>query len=356
MMAAPWVMRSSQAQARQLHIMFSSDYLPDAFRKAFERETGLTVIHTPYGSNDELLSRLTATRGRQFDLVGPTNHITGLWKEVDLLQPLDVQRLPTAKLIPQMLASCEGFAWDGRMRLMPYLSGTEGVAWRTDRVAKEFNARTYGEIGLGDIWHPSVLGGVMGRPYSLMAGIGRLLASEGKLPPFEDSYRDLESMHAIWSKIADFAIAHKPWIRQFWDRAEAQADGFSRNGVVIGQTWDGPVLRLIRDGAPLRFMVPKEGAFSWVDGMAIPIGAKNLDGAYAFMQFAMRPDMNALLANRTCYRPVVKGADVHLDKAYRRVLAEAYPEPSRENLWQWPPMPAWYERARGPYVDRFITA
>lgn len=354
--AAPWIMRSARSQSRQLHIMFWSDRLPESFRKAFERETGLSIVHTPYGSNEELLSRLRATRGRQFDVVGPLSYLTGSWKDVDLLQPLDVQRLPMAKLDARMLAACEGFAWDGRPRLIPFLSGTEGISWRTDRVAKDFNAQTYGEVALGDIWQAEFKGGVMGRPHSLMAGIGRQLASEGKLPPFEDSYRDLDTMQSIWSKIVDVAIARKPWIRQFWDSAEAQVDGFSRNGAVIGQTWDGPVLRLIRDGAPLRFVVPKEGAFSWVDGMAIPIGAQNIDGAYAFMQFALRPDMNALLASRTGYWPVVTGAAARLDKVHGRVLAQAFPKGSRDNLWLWPAMPSWYERARGQYIDRFITA
>jgi spermidine/putrescine transport system substrate-binding protein len=352
----PWIMRDSRAASRELRIMMWSDYLPEAFRKAFERETGLTIVHTPYGSNEELLSRLGATRGRQFDLVSPTSHIVGQWKELNLLLPLDLERLPVGNLDSRMLAAGEGFAWDGRMRLMPYLSGTEGVSWRTDRVAKEFNARTYGEIGLGDIWQADMLGGVMGRPHSLMAGIGRLLAAEGKLPPFEDSYRNPESMHAIWYEITDFAISHKTWIKQFWDGADAQVDGFARNGVVIGQTWDGPVLRLIRDGAPMRFVAPKEGAFSWVDGMAIPVGAKNIDGAYAFMEFALRPKMSALLAAQTGYMPVAKGADAHLDRKYRQVLAEAYPGDSRERLWHWPPTPVWYVRARGQYVDQFVTA
>lgn len=356
LIAAPWVTRSSQAQARQLHIMLWSDHLPEAFRKAFERETGLTIIHTPHGSNDELVNRLTATRGRQFDLVAPTHHNTGLWQEADLLQPLDERRLPIAKVRAPLLAACEGFAWDGRRRLIPYLSGTEGIAWRTDRVAKDFNAKPQGEIGLRDLWHADAKGGVMGRPHSLMAGIGRMLAAEGKLPPFEDSYRDLDTMDAIWSKITDFAVEHKPWIRQFWDRAEAQVDGFARNGAVIGQTWDGPVLRQIRQGAPLRFVAPKEGAFTWVDGLAIPVGATNIDGAYAFMQFALRPNMNALLANGTGYGTVVQGAETHLDATYRRFHADAYPKQAIERLWSWPAMPAWYERARGRYVDRFIRA
>ena len=71
--AAPWIMRSARAETRELRVMIWSDFLPEAFRKAFEHETGLTIVHTPYGSSDELLSRLSATRGRQYDLVSPAS-------------------------------------------------------------------------------------------------------------------------------------------------------------------------------------------------------------------------------------------------------------------------------------------
>lgn len=355
-LSSPWLARGTRAQSRELRVTLWSDQLPEAFRQAFERETGLVVVHTPYGSNEELLSRLSATRGRQYDLVGPTSHITGQWKELDLLLPLDPQRLPTAQLDDSMLAVGDGFAWDGRRRLIPYLAGTEGLAWRTDRVTSDFNARPSDAVSFGDLWQEPMLGGVMGRPHSLMAGIGRMLAAEGKLQPFEDTFRDLDTMQSVWAEVTDFAIRHKSWIKQFWIGADAQVDGFARNGVAIGQTWDGPVMRMLRQGAPLRFVAPKEGAFAWINGLSIPVGAQNVDGAYAFMQFALRPEMNALLASQSGYMPVAKGAEALLDARHRQVLKDAFPGDARERFWYWPSTPAWYVRARGQYVDRFITA
>ncbi len=38
------------------------------------------------------------------------------------------------------------------------------------------------------------------------------------------------------------------------------------NDVVIGQTWDGPALSLKKDGKPVSYMAPKEGAIAWIDG------------------------------------------------------------------------------------------
>src|SRR3546814_11792269 len=82
-----------------------------------------------------------------------------------------------------------------------------------------------------------------------------------------DAYKDEENMRRIWEEITKFAVEHKPWIKQFWNDADAQINGFMQNDVVLGQTWDGPPLRLKKEGKPVTFMAPQEGAFAWLDGL-----------------------------------------------------------------------------------------
>ena len=40
-------------------------------------------------------------------------------------------------------------------------------------------------------------------------------------------------------------------------------------------------------------MVPKEGGLMWMDVMAIPKGARNVDAALKFIDFILRPDVSA---------------------------------------------------------------
>ena len=44
-----------------------------------------------------------------------------------------------------------------------------------------------------------------------------------------------------------FAVEHKSWLRAYWHDHESQKTNFTRNGVVIGQCWDGPVIDLAKD-------------------------------------------------------------------------------------------------------------
>ncbi len=129
-----------------------------------------------------------------------------------------------------------------------------------------------------------------------------------------------------------------------------------QNNVVLGLCWDGPVLRLKSEGKPVTYMAPQEGALTWLDGLALPVGAKNIDGVYEFLKVLYTPEMGGLLANETGYNSVSVGADGHLTPQTKKSFVEAYPDDALERLWFWPPEPAWYRDIRAEYRNKFVAA
>ena len=57
------------------------------------------------------------------------------------------------------------------------------------------------------------------------------------------------------------------------------------NDVWIGQTWDGPPLSLKKEGKPVSYQAPKEGAIAWLDGLSLMKAAKNVDQVYEFLNY-----------------------------------------------------------------------
>jgi len=245
------------------------------------------------------------------------------------------------------------WTWDDGLYHLPHCWGSEAISWRTDLWKGDPAALSYGSL-----WEDGVKGHVQGRPHSLLLGIGLFMDGNGTLPTNRmlDAFKDPDSFKAIYDKLLPFAIEHKPWIKQFWDSADNTKSGLLENDVWIGQTWDGPALTLKKDGKPVSYQAPKEGAIAWLDGLSLIKAAKNTDQVYAFLEYLETPEASAAVAEGSGYNPVVTGADALLSAAAKKNFQEAYPGDALKNLWHRPPEPSWFGDLRGQYADKFKSA
>ena len=62
----------AKAASGELKVLIWTGYVPQSIRDKFEADTGVSIKVTNYGSNEELLNKLKATKGRGFDLISPT--------------------------------------------------------------------------------------------------------------------------------------------------------------------------------------------------------------------------------------------------------------------------------------------
>ncbi|GIS90188.1 MAG: hypothetical protein CM1200mP20_02290 [Pseudomonadota bacterium] len=66
--------------------------------------------------------------------------------------------------------------------------------------------------------------------------------------------------------------------------------GLMNQGVVVGQTWDGPPITLMQNGDPVQYRAPAEGSLAWVDGMSLSTAAEDIDAVYAFIDYCFAPE------------------------------------------------------------------
>jgi spermidine/putrescine transport system substrate-binding protein len=355
-LAAPAIIsRRALASSGELNVLMWSDYLPPEFLEGFKKETGITINHTGIGSNEEIINKMKATKGRGFDLVSPTNMRSPQWIDLGLLQPFDSAKVNTSTLNPAMVAVGETeWNFEGKgVHWLPQLWGTEALGWRTDLWQPEGGVPSY-----GDIWSPEMKGKTMGRPHSMMLGAGLYLETTGDLAPgsMRKAYDSEEVMRPIWEKVTKFCIDNKEQVKLFWDDADSQKNGLLNDGVVIGQTWDGPILAMKSAGEPVTYQAPKEGALAWVDGISMPIGAENIDEIYAFLNYSFKPENGGLTADKTGYNSAVLGADQHISEVAKKNFSEAYPGDALTNLFPWPKEPQWYADVRTEYRNKFVNA
>ena len=353
----PFVISSKVlSSSGEIKVFAWGDYVQPNIAAAFEKATGIKVDISTYGSNEEAQNKLRAAGGKGFDLIFPSVDTRPDYDDGDLLQPIDESKLKVDLIQPAIWRSSVslGAVKRGTRYLVPFDWGTEGMTY--DSSVHTFGT---GEISYGDLWKDGLAGKVAGRQKSLLITIALYLDATGELPSNRgmDMYKTEADTRRIFDKCVEFAAARKKNIGAYWNNATEATSAFTDAGCTIGQTWDTTGIKLHIDvDKKWVYTSPKEGALAWMDTMAIPSGAANVEQAYEFMNFLMTPENGALFANNTGYNSAAVGADAHLSEANKAAFATAYPEGAIENLWWWPVFTPWFSGVRSEYVEKLTNA
>ncbi len=355
-LAAPFVSRKGFAQGSSgsVNVFAWAGYLNDEMLAAFQKSTGIKANYTPYGTNDELLNQLRANNGAGFDIIWPTVDRVPNYVEFELIQPLDEAKIEVAKCLPSAWENSAKFGAvvDGKRYQVPTDWGTEALAFDKEQAPLEYGTASY-----GDIWKEEMAGKATVRGHSSLVGLGLWLEAEGKLPrPLLDAFASPEAQVEIFDVILAEAIARKGNIVQFWSNENEAQGAFRVNGAAIGQTWDSTGAALAKEGLPVGFIAPKEGALAWMEGVSIPSGAENIDQAYAFINWFLTPEAGAMYSNATSINSTAVGAADLLSDEAKAFFAAAYPGDALDKLWWWPIQESWYVTKRNEYQDRFLSA
>ncbi len=116
------------------------------------------------------------------------------------------------------------------------------------------------------------------------------------------------------------------------------------------------MIDLAKDDHPVAYLPPKEGAFAWMDGLALTAASKHIDEAHAFVNALYTAREGARLINESGYSSAVQGTEAYLTKKTKQAVAAAFPEGSLDKLWWWPDEPVWFAGLRNAYRDRYLAA
>ncbi len=204
--------------------------------------------------------------------------------------------------------------------------------------------------------HPAVAAPfMMGRTYSMRTGCGIWMHHQGKMD-FWSSYKDEDTMRKNWQVLTDYCISKKGNLVKFWSGADPQKQGFTSDGVVVGQTWDGPIAAMMKAGEPVAYQTTDEGALAWIDGITLSAKAENIDESYELINYSFTPAVGGKTVNEIGYNSAVVGASDHYSDATKALSKAIYPGDTATKLNPWPPEPPWYADARAEYANKFETA
>jgi spermidine/putrescine-binding protein len=264
-----------------VNIYIWTNYLPQEVVDEFERRTGIHANVDTYDSNEAVLAKLQSGVA-DYDVAVPSDYMLQILIPQGLVRPLDHGRLPHLKnLDPRFLNQ----KYDpGNGHSVPYLWGTTGIGY--DRTKVQAPVDTW--AALFDPRHA-----------------GRILMLDDPREAFGAALKLLgrsinEKDPAILRRAAKMLKQQKPLVRTY--NSADFANLLAAGDVDAAQGWNGELAEAVaRSNGRLAYVVPKEGGTLWIDNLAIPKGARNVDAAYAFLDFVMQPEIAARIVNHVHY-------------------------------------------------------
>ena len=336
---------SSAAMADTLQLLTWKGYAPKELVDKFQAETGITVEVT-YSNNEEMIAKLRATRGAGFDLAQPSqDRISSVQEEFGIYQPIDYSKIQAELFIPSMLEAVKkNTLVGGASYAVPFCWGTSGLVVNT--------AQAKGATSWKALIDPQYKGRIsyrLKRP--VLIGLGFAMGYD----PFA-LYGDEKAYGEMLSKIEAELIKAKPLVKNYWANGDQLLESVRSGEVTVAEAWDNGGWKLHEENKDLDFVAPSEGALGWIDTFTIPAKAKNVEAAYKWINFMLKPENSGYFTSAEKTPTASKDAGPFIDKAFQANFDRSFPQAVIDNIKWYPPVPAKLEGMEGKVLDKVKAA
>jgi spermidine/putrescine transport system permease protein len=302
---ASLVVTAPAVRGEELNLFAWSEYVPQSVLDGFTKETGIEVNYETYASNEEMLAKLVSGAS-SYDIIQPSEYvIEALVKEKQLV-PLDHAKLPNLKNIGK---EYYGYPHDPKLEYsVPYMQGTVGIVYNTAKVK-------VAPTGYEDVFSDKNKGRIVVLDDALEVTTWAM-ATFGAGPD-QVNKANLEKARPVLTRWLPLVKVYD---------SDSPKTALLNGDVDLGVVWSGEAAILIQeDPKKFAYVLPKEGAHMFIDNVAIPKSAKNVEAAHRFIDYILRPEVSKQISEEFPYtNPNVEA---------RKLLSDA----QRANTASYPP-------------------
>jgi putrescine transport system substrate-binding protein len=295
-----------------VHVYNWTDYIGENTLEDFQKTTGIKAVYDVFDSNETLEGKLLAGRSG-YDVVVPTNHFLGKQIKAGAFQKLDKSLLPNLSNIDPLLLKQLSTNDPGNLYAVPYLWGTNGIAYNVDKVKAALGVEKI------DSW------AILFEPENLQklkaCGVA-FMDSPDEMFPAMLNYMGLDANStnpADYKKAEAKFLAIRPFVRYF--HSSKYISDLANGNICVAFAYSGDAFqakaRAEEAGKDIKinYLIPKEGANLWFDMLAIPADATNSKEAHAFINYLMQPQAIAAVSDYVGYANPNLKAGPFMDQA-----------------------------------------
>ncbi|WP_136679666.1 polyamine ABC transporter substrate-binding protein [Neptunomonas sp. XY-337] len=286
------------AEEKVLNVYNWSDYMDPAAIEAFEKETGIKVNYDVYDSNEVLEAKLMSG-GTGYDVVIPTGSFLERQVKAGIYAKIDKQKLSNLKNLDAELVEKVERHDPGNMHNVPYTWGTIGLGYNKEEVTKRLGTDSFNTYDL--IFKPEVAAkladcgiGLLDSPAEVMSIALNYLGLDPNSEKKADLAKGTELLKSVRSSYKYF-------------HSSKYISDLANGDVCVALGYNGDILqaqsRAQEAGQKhtIEYMIPKEGTLVWFDLLAIPADAPHPEAAHQFIDYILRPETGASIANFVYY-------------------------------------------------------
>lgn len=293
-------------EEKVLNIYNWPDYIPEGMIAAFEKETGIKVNYDTFETNEALNAKLVAGN-TGYDIVVPGVVFAKNQLAAGLFQPLDKSKIPNLANLDAAFMKTLTKADPDNKHLVPWAWGFTTVGINKTKLTKALGSMPMPENAWDLVFNPK---------YTAKAkscGIAYLDSPTEILPvalhyigkdAYSNSPEDYKAAGEMLAKV-------RKDIRMFSSTMIDDVAG-GKACVVIG--WSGDIniaaqrAKENKSKDEIQALLPSTGALIFIDAMGITKDAKHPGNAHAFIDFYLRAENGAAMANDMNYNTGNKGA------------------------------------------------
>jgi putrescine transport system substrate-binding protein len=302
---------AAQAQGK-VSVYNWTDYTVESELKDFERDTGIKVEHTTFDTN-EILDAKLKMGGWGYDVVMPTaSPFFAAQLKAGLYRKLDRGKLRNWRnLDPDILAQLAKYD-PGNQYGVPFTWGTIGVGYDVAEVKKRMPDAPVDSLRM--MFDPEVLAKFKDCGVTMLDSPTEILPAALKYLGLDPDSKRPEDLRRAGAAL----LAARPYLRRFesLDYIDDLAQGrvcvvFASAGGVFQARDRGLAATPSRE---IAYATPREGSLLWIDVIAIPRDAPDVDNAHRFIDFMLEPGVAAYTTEATGYASANRAARARLSR------------------------------------------
>ncbi len=268
--------------------------VPGSILEAFTAEYGVKVTYQTFDSFEEAIARIRA--GETYDVVNLDSRFIPALIAEGRLAEIDHTRVPNLKNISPNFRE---LVYDpGNQYTVPYNWGTTGLVIRDDLIVAPVRH-------WADLWDPAYAGKAAIWEGESREVLGLTLKSLG----YDANSENPAELEAALARL----LALKPELHLLDSGPDSLSTLLEKGEVIVSMGYAGDVLEARQLTPHITYVLPEEGALMWNESFVIPANSLNKATAELFLNFILRPEIAAQIANENYYATPNEAAQALID-------------------------------------------